>query len=164
MTAATAPVAEPPQQQDRGPAWADAQLAAALLAVDPLGLGGAVLRAGPGPMRDAWLDHMKALLPAGAPLRRVPAGIEDERLFGGLDLAATLKAGRPLASRGVLAESDGGLVILAMAERLGAETAGRIAQVLDRGAVEMEREGFRLASPWSRSTKALRRRRRRPKA
>ena len=147
MTAATAPVAEPPQQQDRGPAWADAQLAAALLAVDPLGLGGAVLRAGPGPMRDAWLDHMKALLPAGAPLRRVPAGIEDERLFGGLDLAATLKAGRPLASRGVLAESDGGLVILAMAERLGAETAGRFAQVLDRGAVEMEREGFRLEAP-----------------
>ena len=39
------------------------------------------------------------------------------RLLGGLDLAATLHAGRPVAERGMLAEANGGIVLLAMAER-----------------------------------------------
>ena len=145
--------AAPSEQEARAPggapgsSWSDAALAAALFAVDPHGLGGVSLRAAPGPVRDAWLETLRALLPPGTGLRRVPPGIGDERLFGGLDLAATLQAGRPLATKGLLAESDGGVLLLAMAERLGVEIAGRIAQVLDLGAVEMEREGFRLEAP-----------------
>ena len=52
--------------------WSDAMLAAALFAVDPTGLGGVVVRSGPGPARDQWLAAMQALLPADAPVRRVP--------------------------------------------------------------------------------------------
>ncbi len=121
--------------------WADALAGAALLAVDPVGLGGAVIRGWPGPPRDAWLAALKALLPEDAPMRRAPAHIDDERLLGGLDLAATLAAGRPVASRGLLSESDGGAVILAMAERCSASTGARIAGVLDAGHVSADCQG-----------------------
>lgn len=116
--------------------------AAALLAVDPSGLGGVVLRGPPGAARDVWLDGFRSMLPQGAPFRRVPLGISEDRLLGGLDLAATLAAGRPLAQRGVLAEADGGVILLPSAERLEAGVAARIAAVLDRGLVATEREGM----------------------
>lgn len=115
--------------------WADALHAAALLAIDPAGLNGAVIRAGPGPMRDAWLAALKSFMPADAPMRRAPAHIDDDNLLGGLDLAATLAAGRPVASRGLLSESDGGGVVLAMAERCSPATGARIAAALDSGEV-----------------------------
>lgn len=70
--------------------WADARLAARLLAADPQGLGGAVLRASPGPVRERWLEILRAALPPGTPWRRLPPGIGDDGLLGGLDLAATL--------------------------------------------------------------------------
>ena len=126
---------------------ADAALAAALLAVDPAGLGGAVLRAAPGPVRDRWLSMLRAALPPGTPLRRLPLNAPDSRLLGGLDLAATLAAGRPVAEKGVLAEAHGGLVLLAMAERTEPATAARIAAVLDAGAVAVQRDGLSLLLP-----------------
>ncbi len=122
-------------------AWDDALLAAALCAVDPAGTG-VVLHAPAGPVRDAWLARLQRLLPA--PPRRLPLAIRDERLLGGLDLAATLQAGRPVAQRGLLAESDGGVVLVAMAERLPPATAARIAGALDRGEVLVERDGIAL--------------------
>lgn len=124
------------------PAWADARLVASLLAIDPAGLGGVALRGGPGPAVDAWLSLIKAALAPDAPVRRAPLHIEDGRLLGGLDLAASLSAGRPVAQRGLLAECDGGLVILAMAERIETGSAARIAAVLDQGEVVLERDGL----------------------
>ena len=121
-------------------------LAAALFAVDPLGLGGVVLRAGSGPVRDGWLARLKALLPTDAPWRRVPLHINDDRLLGGLDLSATLQAGRPIAQRGLLAEADGGIVLLAMAERLSGSTAASLASVLDSRQVVVERHGVGVRS------------------
>jgi len=118
----------------------DAAQAALLLAVDPAGLGGAVLRAGPGLARDRWLAWLRAALPEGAPWRRLPIGIPDSRLIGGLDLASTLAAGRPVAERGVLADADGGFVIAAMAERMETPTAGKIAAVLDAREVAVQRD------------------------
>jgi magnesium chelatase subunit D len=134
-------------EPDRALAWQDALTAAALLAVDPAGLGGARLRARSGPARDHWLAALRASLPAGTPLRRVPLGIADERLLGGLDLTATLRTGAPVVQRGVLAEADGGLVLLAMAERLASGTAARLAAVLDRGEVLLERDGLAQRLP-----------------
>jgi magnesium chelatase subunit D len=122
--------------------WVDATTAAALFAVDPAGLGGVLLRARPGGARERWLDLLRALLPANAPVRRVPLQIADGRLLGGLDLAATLQAGRPIAERGVLAEADGGVILLAMAERLAPATAARLAAVMDAGEVVLERDGI----------------------
>jgi magnesium chelatase subunit D len=125
-------------------AWADAALAAALVAIDPSGLGGVVVRAGPGAVRDRWTQMTRSLLPADTPVRRIPLNIEDDRLLGGLDLPASLAAGRPVAQSGILAQSDGGVVILAMAERIEPTAAARIATALDRGEVAVERDGLTL--------------------
>ena len=122
--------------------------AAALFAVDPCGLGGVALRGSAGgsasPARDEWLALLKKLLPAGTPQRRIPLNINDAALLGGLDLGTTLSAGRPIAQQGVLAHADGGVVVLAMAERIPLGTAARIAAVLDTQEVSIERDGLAL--------------------
>jgi magnesium chelatase subunit D len=123
-------------------AWRDASLAAALFAVAPAALGGVSLRCGAGPVRDRWLSLLTELLPEGTPLRRMPHGIGDERLLGGLDLPATLRSGRPVAQRGLLAEVDGGVLLLPMAERIPAGTAARLAAAIDRGEVQVARDGI----------------------
>jgi magnesium chelatase subunit D len=122
-------------------------LAAALFAVDPVGLSGVVVRSGPGPARDRWLAVVQAILPAGAPVRRVPIRIEDDRLLGGLDLSASLSAGRPIVERGVLAACDGGVAILVMAERIEVSAGARMAAVLDSGEVVIERDGLATRLP-----------------
>ena len=108
-----------------------ARHAAQLLAADPAGLGGAVLRGAPGPLRDAWLDEVRAALPAGTPWRRVLPSIAEERLLGGIDLAATLAAGRPVRERGLLAEAAGGVVLVAGSERLQDGPAAILGAALD---------------------------------
>ncbi len=126
---------------------ADAQLAAALLAVDPLGLGGVRLQAQAGPVRDAWLATLQTLLPAGAPWRRLPQHASDDRLLGGIDLPATLAAGRPVLQQGVLAAADGGTLLVAMAERLSAAHAAHLCAALDQHAVRVERDGITAHTP-----------------
>ena len=121
----------------------DAAQSAAIFAVDP-GTGGVCLRSPLHPARDQWLLMLRQLLPAATPWRRVPFNIPEGRLLGGLDLAATLRANRPVAERGILAEADGGVVILSMAERLTADTVARIAAVLDAGEVVLPREGVTI--------------------
>jgi magnesium chelatase subunit D len=109
----------------------DAVQAAALLAVDP-GLGGILLRSWSGPVRDVLVRRLTGLRPA-AVVRKMPAGISDDRLLGGLDLGATLAAGRPVFDKGILAEAEGGFLVLAMAERISAGTAARVGSFLDEG-------------------------------
>jgi magnesium chelatase subunit D len=115
--------------------------AALLCAVDPAGLG-AVLRCAGSGGAEAWLDLLRAALPAGTPWRRLPSQVPDSRLMGGLDLGATLAAGRPIADPGLLVETDGGVLVLPQAERLAPETAARLAMVHDAAEVVTEREGI----------------------
>ena len=125
-------------------AWARAMLALKLFAVDPPRLGGMIVRAHPGPVRDLFLAHLRDVLPAGTPVRRLPAQIADDRLLGGIDLSATLQAGRPVAMRGLLAEADGGIIIVAMAERISGATAARMCRAMDTGEISTERDGLSL--------------------
>ena len=127
--------------------WGDAVLAAALMSVDPVGTGGVALRSLAGPVRDQWLTIMRDLQPPGTPMRRIPLHVADGRLLGGLDLAATLSAGRPVAERGLLVEANGGIVELAMAERIAAGTAARLTMAFDSGEVVLERDGLAMRSP-----------------
>lgn len=112
-------------------AFADAVLAVRMCAIDPR-LGGLVLRGG-GEMRDAVLAELRAALPAEAPIRRLPVHVDDDRLLGGIDLAATLALGRAVTSPGLFDEAAGGVLVVPMAERLSAETAGRIGAAMDGG-------------------------------
>ena len=126
-------------------AFEDALIAARLCAIDP-GLGGMVLRGG-GEVREALIAEMRGGLPAGAPLRRMPAHIDDDRLLGGIDLTATLALGRAVSRTGLLAEANGGVVVVPMAERLSDAVAGRLAAVIDTGEVVVERDGAALRGP-----------------
>jgi magnesium chelatase subunit D len=120
----------------------DAATIAALFAVDPVGLGGVALRSPACDQRDQWLALLKNLLPAQTPLRRVPLNINDTALLGGLDLGATLQAGKPIALQGLLSQADGGVLILAMAERMSLSAAARFGSVLDTGLVALQRDGL----------------------
>lgn len=125
----------------------DAMLAARLFAVDPCGLGGIAVRARAGPQRDRWIAAVRRLLPPDTPFRRLPLHADDARIFGGLDLPATLAAGQPVAERGLLADADGGVVVLSMAERLSPALAARLGEVLERGSVTLERDGLTRRHP-----------------
>jgi len=110
---------------------ADAWRAAACLAIDPAGLGGAVLRGDAGEQCERWLDALRALLPPGENLRRVPAHIDDDRLLGGIDLPASLRLGRAIHARGVIEELTGGFLLLPMVERALPARLSHIGQLLD---------------------------------
>lgn len=127
--------------------WLDAQVAAALFAVDPAGIGGVLVRAPAGPVRDRWVAAVRALLPAKTPVRRLPLHAGDGRLMGGLDLARTLGSGKPVVERGLLAEADGGVLVAAMAERMAPGVAARLGTVLDTGEVRIERDGIAATQP-----------------
>ena len=120
----------------------DAATIAALFAVDPVGLGGVALRSPACENRDQWLALLKSLLPAQTPLRRVPLNINDSALLGGLDLGATLQVGKPIALKGLLSQADGGVLVLAMAERMSLSSAARFGSVLDTGMVALQRDGL----------------------
>lgn len=127
------------------PAWGQALQAARLFAADPHGTG-LCIRARPGPQRDRLLDILRGLL-GGIPIRKLPLSIADDRLLGGLDLAATLAAGTLVPERGLLAEADGGVIVIPSAERISPALAGRLAAVHDRGETRLERDGLMRRFP-----------------
>jgi len=104
---------------------ADALLALSLFLSAPDVLGGLSLR-GAGPARDSLIELLRGS--AERAVRRLPAHVDDERLLGGVDLAASLATGRSVRVRGLLEEIAGGVLVVPLAERLDAATAGRLAQ------------------------------------
>jgi len=128
-------------------AWSDSVAAVQLFAVDPTGTGGVLLRSRAGPVRERWLKMLRAALPAAQSIRNIPLHIADGRLLGGLDLNATMLAGRPVAERGLLAEADGGVLVLAMAERLSSATSVHITAAMDARETIVERDGLSLRMP-----------------
>lgn len=104
------------------------RLILAVLTIDPAGIGGLWLRARAGPERQRLLEALP-LLPLPFPLQRLASNITDEALFGGLDSAATLRAGRPVMRQGLL--NRAAVLVLPMAERCAPDLSARLAQALD---------------------------------
>jgi magnesium chelatase subunit D len=109
--------------------WLDALLAAACMAVAPNAVRGIQVRASAGPLRDYWLSYYCAL--ARVPFQKIPCTIDDERLIGGIDIAASLTQGKPVKQLGVLASLAGQTLVVAMAERLSQNSATLISQAID---------------------------------
>lgn len=128
-------------------AWSELALAVEIFAVAPFAIGGVVLRAGPGPVRDRVCDWIKASLPSGVPSLRLPLHITEDRLLGGLSLAATLRAGRPIFEQGLLSQAHGGVLFVAMAERLERLPTSHLCAALDRGELAIERDGLTAIAP-----------------
>jgi len=110
----------------------DAELALHFFIRNPHQFGGIVLK-GSGPVRDAMVAFAQEALAKIGPVARIPANIDSERLLGGLDLSATLAAGRGIMRSGLLNDSSGGVIILPMAERVSRDIATHIAQAMDGG-------------------------------
>lgn len=119
----------------------DAALVALLLAVDPNGLGGVALRGMPSPERGDWLAQFKGLLPKRSPYIKVPVNVSEDRLLGGLDFAATVSSKKPVFATGLLEAADGGVLVLAMAERLPDAAASIVGDAMDRRTLLVERDG-----------------------
>lgn len=108
------------------PAWRHAMTALSLIAVDPGGLGGLILRARAGPVRQIF-EATLARLPGAH--RRLPPSLSDTQLFGGLNVAASLSQGQAVWEPGLFETPS--LLTIPMAERIGPGLAGRLAQVMD---------------------------------
>ena len=122
--------------------WDEALLAVELTAVDPAGLGGVVVRAPAGPCRDALCLAIAQHFAEGTPVVRIPLHITSDRLLGGLSLADTLRTGRVVTERGVLARANGGVVVVSMAERLDTSVTSHLCAAVDRGELSLERDGM----------------------
>lgn len=118
---------EPDDSDER---WALALSAIEVLAAAGSSIGGALVRARPGPVRDAWTDALAMI----APLRRLPSNTDADALDGGLDLTATLAQGRAVIREGILAAARGSILVVPMAERLAPALAARLAAAIDEGA------------------------------
>lgn len=115
-------------KQDRTETWVAGHLALTLIAVDPGGLGGLHLRARACPVRDAFLATAPNAL---APFTRIAPTLDDDAVFGGMDIAETLSKGRIVQKLGLI--SKPGTALLTMAERTRPGRAARFAQQLDQG-------------------------------
>ncbi|WAP67444.1 hypothetical protein [Jiella pelagia] len=125
--------------------WREALSAVAVFAVDPqIGLR---LAARAGPVRAAALETLHALIADDMPVRKMPAGISEAALLGGLDLAASLHTGQPVLEKGLIADTHGGVLIAPMAERMTQEAAGLVSLALDRGHLSIERDGMSRDMP-----------------
>jgi magnesium chelatase subunit D len=134
-----------PAASDQAHAGRQLATVAAIVAVDPIGVGGVVLRGSASAVRDHWLHCLCSAWPGDTPVRRLPLHTDDAQLCGGLDWAASLHQGRLVMQPGLLAQLDGGLAIIVSAQRLATLVASRLARILDTGEARIERHGQSLA-------------------
>ena len=127
---------------DVSAARARAAAALCVLAVAGHRIGGIVLRDSSAGAQQ-WIGALRALLPTTMKVLRLPSSATDDRIFGGLDLAATIATGIPVAERGVVADAHGGVVIIPLIERMPVATQARIGGVLDSGVAQVLRDGVR---------------------
>lgn len=124
--------------------WLRALEVAQLLVINPHGLGGVILRARSGPVRDRWLTYLNTIAQLGGmrlPLRKMPLGISDENLIGGIDLDQTLRTGKAVLRQGLLAQCDQQLLLMPMAERVEVGAVAKVVSALDNGFISIERDG-----------------------
>ncbi|MEM6638303.1 MAG: magnesium chelatase subunit D [Pseudomonadota bacterium] len=117
-----------------------------LLAIAPASFGGVAVRGLPGPGRDLILDRLAAAMDTPV---RVPIGASEDRLLGGLDIATTLQAQRPVYQSGLLEMAHNRLLVLSMAERLSGHFVALVCQAMDAQQLTIEREGRSAIVPCS---------------
>jgi magnesium chelatase subunit D len=140
MCSAMATRAAPIAAADDGAARARSAAVMAVLAVVGERIGGVVLRDTSAAAQE-WIARYRMLLPDTVRVLRLPSTATDDRIFGGLDLAATIARGVTTAERGVLADAHGGVVVIPLIERMPVATQARIGVVLDTGVATVSRDG-----------------------
>jgi magnesium chelatase subunit D len=95
-------------------------------------------------VRDRWLAYLNTVAQLGGmrlPLRKMPLGISDENLIGGIDLDQTLRTGKAVLRQGLLAQCDQQLLLMPMAERVEVGAVAKVVSALDNGFIAIERDG-----------------------
>ena len=118
-----------------GTSWSDALLGARLLAADHPGIRALRLIGGSGEAVDAWLAEFRAM--STAPAVNLPGSADGDALRGGIDMEATLAAGRPVRSSGLIERSRGATIVVRGAERIAREAASVLASALDDGVLRL---------------------------
>jgi len=108
--------------------WQRLTTALSLLAIDPVGLGGLIIRSRVGPARDAAMEHATGCF---AKRTRLHPGMTCDDLEGGIDLTATLSSGVLTQSVGLLQGTPRAL-IMPMAERVEPQLATYLSGHLDQ--------------------------------
>ena len=120
--------------------WGLAEMATAAFAAAPHALGGLWLRSAPGPVRELLLELLIEFR-AGERPNRIPLHTQEARLLGGIDLSRTLATGDLCWETGILEQTHGGIVALAMAERVDRRVVAHLCSSLDTGTIRVARDG-----------------------
>ncbi|MGB9750937.1 magnesium chelatase ATPase subunit D [Roseiflexus castenholzii] len=126
-----------------------AQQALLLLAVEPR-LRGIAVGAPAGAGKSSLARGMRDLLCSGdqsVPFVELPLGVDEAGLLGGLDIEATLRAGRRVARAGALARATGGILYADQVNLLPDAIINPLIAAIDTGEVRLEREGLSVQSP-----------------
>ena len=122
----------------------EARLALLLCAVNPR-IGGVILSGEKGTAKSTVVRGLVELLP-GHVMRTLALGTTEDRLVGGLDLEATLVAGRPVLQPGLLSEVDGGVLYIDEVNLLDDHLVDLVIDAC-AGTVRVEREGLTASLP-----------------
>ena len=72
----------------------------------------------------------------------VPLNVTEEQLFGGMDLEATIKEGRPIVQKGILSRADGNVLYVDDVNLLDQNLLAGLLDCVIQGRVILEREGI----------------------
>ncbi len=122
------------------------QQALLLMAIQPR-LRGVILAAPAGTGKTSLARGLRDLLGAKTPFVELPPSVDAENLLGGADIEATLRTGRLVLQRGVLARAHGGIVYADGLNLLQDSVTNALLSVMDTGIVAIEREGISLRLP-----------------
>jgi magnesium chelatase subunit D len=127
--------------------WLDALRAASLLAIDPIGLRGIVVRGGRTPVRDQWLQMGRSLLGTESFEARVPLNVDSPALVGGLDLLQTMRTGQTCWAPGLFERAENGLLIFPMVEQLAPDIAALVGRTIEERQSRTIRDGVTHVVP-----------------
>ncbi|PJF25635.1 MAG: magnesium chelatase ATPase subunit D, partial [Phototrophicales bacterium] len=122
------------------------QQALLLMAIQPR-LRGVILAAPVGTGKTSLARGLRDLLGAKTPFVELPSSVDAENLLGGADIEATLRTGKLVLQRGVLARAHGGIVYADGLNLLQDSVTNALLSVMDTGIVAIEREGISLRLP-----------------
>ena len=99
------------------------------------------IKAHAGPVREHLMQRLEEIV-SKTVFHKMPVGIDEQRLIGGLDLSATLASGKRIASKGLLAQCHDEMLVVPMANLVPSETISQVTSAMDNGHVHVERDGM----------------------